>query len=79
MNAVERSVRRQTQYSLFFQLQSEGLEDRSIGEYREEMWALSQYAMDPALRSAAAKAMTRYDEGASGARPFPEPVAANSR
>lgn len=79
MNDVERSARRQAQYNLFFKIQSEGLHDRSITEYKNELWPLTKFAIDPSLRAAAEKAMHRYDEWVSSERPFSVRLAANSQ
>lgn len=58
---IGRSERRAKQYMLFWQIQREGLLDRTVEEYREEMWAIAQYGIDAKLREAAQKEMDRFD------------------
>jgi hypothetical protein len=76
MKSVEDAQRQTAEYRFFFRLMSEGLQERSIKEFKAEMEGLALCAMDEALRKAARRAMGRYDEKAPS--PPPPVSAANS-
>lgn len=74
MNAVETSQLKAKQYMLFWSLMKGGLNDHSIKDFKNEMEVLAMYAVDPALRDAALKASTRYDDmGAAPGGPLTFP------